>query len=329
MKKIRERAPRGRSQAVRLAAQLALLLLNVWVGVGFIRWVGYIETPGSTAVARPSGVEGWLPIAGLMNLKYWLVTKTIPVVHPAAMFLLVAFLLIAVVLKKACCSWVCPIGTVSEGLWKLGRRIMKRSFVLPRWADLPLRAVKYLLFAFFGWTILRMPADAIAEFLASPYGAITDIRLLHFFRFIGVTGSVVLTVLVVLSLAIPNFWCRYLCPYGALLGIVSLASPTRITRDADECIDCAKCAKACPSSLPVDVLPAVRSVECTMCMSCVAVCPAKNALQVKSFGRALPSWAVAAIMATIFLGVVVAARATGHWNRQLPDDLVRYFLSLG
>lgn len=305
-------------------------MLNVWVGFAFARWVSYIETPGSPAVPRPPGVEGWLPIAGLMNLKYALATGSVPRVHPAALFLLVAFLLIALLLKKAFCSWLCPIGTVSEWLWKLGRKIAGRNLTPPRWLDLVLRGLKYLLLGFFLWTIVRMPAVAIDEFMRAPYGAISDIKLLQFFRFIGTTGLIVIGVLIALSVAIQNFWCRYLCPYGALLGIAALFSPTQITRDANECIDCAKCAKACPARLPVDVLPRVRSAECTLCLSCVAVCPAKNALQVKVARRTtMPAWAVAAAIVTIFLGVVLVARVTGHWDRHVPDDVVRYFLSLG
>jgi polyferredoxin len=330
VKKLRERAPKEHSQSIRLAAQLAFALLNLWIGIEFARWVGYIETPGSTAVTRPAGVEGWLPIAGLMNLKYWIATRTVPEVHPAAMFLLVAFLLIALLLKKAFCSWLCPIGTLSEWLWKLGKKVAGRNLTPPRWLDIALRGLKYALLGFFLWTIVRMPAIAIAEFMRAPYGVISDIKLLHFFRFIGTTGLVVIAVLLALSVAIQNFWCRYLCPYGALLGIASLLSPTQITRDADECIDCAKCAKACPARLPVDTLPRVRSAECTLCMSCVAVCPAKNALQVKVVRRrTVPAWAIAAAVATIFLGGVLVARVTGHWNRHVPDEVVRYFLSLG
>lgn len=310
--------------------QVAFALLNVWVAIGFVRWVRYIEMPGSNVVARPAGVEGWLPIAGLMNVKSWLATGVVPDVHPAAMVLLLTFFAIAILLKKAFCSWLCPIGTVSEWLWKLGRKLMRRNFTVPRWLDVALRGVKYLLLAFFVFTIVRMPAAAIAEFMHAPFGAISDIKLLHFFRFISVTGIVVIGVLVALSMVVQNFWCRYLCPYGALLGIGSLLSPVAITRNANECIDCRKCAKACPSRLAVDTLPRVRSAECTLCMSCVAVCPAKDALQVKVARRiTMPAWAIAATIATIFFGAVLVARVTGHWNRTMPDEVVRYFLSLG
>ena len=112
----------------------------------------------------------------------------------------------------------------------------------------------------------------------SPYGVIADVKMLNFFRHIGQTGAIVLGVLAVASLLIQNFWCRYLCPYGALLGIASFFSPARIRRNPETCIDCAKCVKACPSALPVDTLVTIKSAECTGCLECVAVCPAKDTL---------------------------------------------------
>src|SRR5260370_20528984 len=117
------------------------------------------------------------------------------------------------------------------------------------------------------------------------------------------------------SLLLQNFWCRYLCPYGALLGIASLLSPFRIRRSADACIDCAKCAKVCPSALPVDKLVSIKSAECSGCLECVAVCRAEGALnmalpewtrsanQSPNAGR-LPAWAMAAGSAVLFLGIV-------------------------
>ena len=121
--------------------------------------------------------------------------------------------------------------------------------------------------------------------MRSPYGAIADVRMLNFFRDLGETAAIVLAVLVVASVLVQNFWCRYLCPYGALLGLASLLSPLRIRRSESACIDCAKCAKACPSALPVDKLITIKSAECTGCMECVAVCPSEGALQL-----ALPHW---------------------------------------
>ena len=190
-----------------------------------------------------------------------------------------AFALISLLFKKSFCAWLCPIGTLSEQLWRAGRRFFGRSLRLPRWADIPLRGLKYLLLGFFGFFIATMSADALESFMDSPYGMVADVKMLNFFRDIGLTALVTIALLALLSMLLQNFWCRYLCPYGALLGLVSLFSPFKIRRDAEDCIDCGKCARACPAGLHVDQLVQIRSAECTACMECVAVCPAEHALQ--------------------------------------------------
>lgn len=309
-----------RSQALRRSVQGAFLLLNLWVGARFYVFVRYYETGGETAFAsRPPGVEGYLPIAGLMNLKYLLSTGSIPALHPAALVLLLAFVGMAFAFRKAFCSWLCPVGTVSEWLWQGGRELFGRTWALPRWLDVPLRGVKYLLLAFFLWAVLGMSASAIRAFMESPYGVIADVKMLNFFRHLGQTGAIVVLLLAVWSVFVKNPWCRYLCPYGALLGLVSLVSPTAIRRNPGACIDCAKCAKACPSRLPVDRLLTVRSAECTGCLECVAVCPAAGALDLTAGRRPVAARVVAWGLGAILAGMVGGAIVTGHWRSNVPE----------
>jgi len=330
-KKLIRRVGRDHSQIYRRSFQVAFLILNVWLGGLFYVWVRALETgTHNRAITRPAGVEGWLPIAGLMNFKYWLSAGKIPATHPAAMFLFISFLAIAFLMRKAFCSWLCPVGTLSEYLWRAGRVLFRRTFNLPRWLDIPLRGLKYLLLGFFVWAVANMSADAIQEFMHTPYGAIADVRMLNFFRYLSETAATVLAVLVIASALVQNFWCRYLCPYGALLGIVSFFSPLRIRRSEKTCIDCAKCAKACPSSLPVDKLITIKSAECTGCLECVAVCPAEGALQISlprwtrlaNEGR-IPAWAIAVAIAVLFLGIVGFAKSAGYWNGDVPDYVYR------
>jgi polyferredoxin len=325
-RKLVRRAGPDRSQFLRRSFQSAFLLLNVWLGVRFYFWVRPFESGAQATVPlRPAGVEGWLPIAGLMNARYWLTTGHVPAIHPAAMFLFLSFLAIAFLFRKAFCSWLCPVGTLSEYLWRVGRQLFHRNFTLPRWLDLPLRSLKYLLLGFFVWAVGNMSADAIEQFMRSPYGLIADVRMLNFFRYLGETAAIVLGALVVASVLVQNFWCRYLCPYGALLGLASLVSPLRIRRSENACIDCAKCAKACPSTLPVDKLITIKSAECTGCLECVAVCPAEGALDMSiphwirapKNGR-IPAWAMAAGVAVLFFGIVGYAKAAGYWNGEIP-----------
>ncbi|MCS7313892.1 MAG: 4Fe-4S binding protein [Bryobacterales bacterium] len=312
-------------RSLRRTFQFCFLLLNLWIGAEFYLFVRYWETGGQTPfAARPAGVEGWLPIAGLMNLRAWIETGRAPQIHPAAAVLLATFLLVAWLLRKSFCSWLCPIGTLSEFLWRAGRRFVGRNLRLPRWADVPLRSLKYLLLGFFVWAIGGMSAAAIEAFMRSPYGLIADVKMLNFFRHLSVRAAIVLAALVLLGLLVQNFWCRYLCPYGALLGLASLFSPLRIRRDPARCTDCARCARACPAWLPVDKLRAVRSVECTGCLECLAACPASGALELGvPGGWRMPGWVMAVGIGLLFLAAVIWAKFSGHWETQLPDQVYR------
>jgi polyferredoxin len=341
-KRLVRRISPDRSQQTRRAVQFAFLALNAFLGVKFFLWVRYFESHGATKyVDRPAGVDGWLPIAGLINLRYFLATRHIPEIHPAALVLFGAFLATSILLKKAFCSWLCPVGTLSEYFWKLGRKVFHRNLDVPRWLDIVLRSLKYLLLAFFLYIVFTMPVDSLVGFLMSPFGIVADVKMLNFFRYLGTIGLAVIMILVMLSVVIQNFWCRFLCPYGALMGIVSALSPVKIRRDAEACIDCGKCNKACPSHLTVDQLVQIRSVECTACMECVAACPAENALQFSLIpqtsapaatsapetiaarwkNRALKPWAVAAMLALIFFGLVSTARLSGHWQTNVSHDI--------
>lgn len=114
------------------------------------------------------------------------------------------------------------------------------------------------------------------------------------------------------------------------MGIAAWFSPVKVRRDRQACIDCGKCNRACPSHLPVDQLVQIRSVECTACMACVASCPAQNALQLalppaasstpaaRWRRRALGPLAVAALIAVLFIGTVLFARANNHWRSHIP-----------
>ncbi len=322
------RRPIERTVLIRQAVQLAFLLLNLWIGVRFYLWVRFFETGGASAyVPRPAGVEGWLPIAALMNLKYLVMTGDVPEVHPAGLFLLIAFLAASVVFRKSFCSWLCPIGTLSEWLWKGGRDLLGKNLALPRWADVPLRSLKYILLALFAWVVVTMPVAELRAFLASPYGLVADVKMLDFFRDAGRLTLQVCLGLVILSVVTKNFWCRYLCPYGALMGLASLLSPMRITRDPISCIDCGKCTTACPALIPVASLMTVRTPECNGCLTCVSVCPVKDALEMRVIAKPkrgssrITAPVIAVGVALIFVAVVGYAKASGHWNGSTPEQL--------
>ena len=308
-------------RTLRTVVQWCFLAWTAGIGIRFGLYVHSAERGAAAPlVSRPPGVEGFLPIGALTSLKYWLVSGTIHPVHPAALVIFLAILLTSLMARKSFCSWICPVGTLSETAHTAGKRIFGRNFRLWRWPDIVLRGIKYLLlFAFLKFILLDMPAEALGGFLDAPYWAVSDVKMLRFFTHISPTTLAVLACLTILSLLVKNFWCRYLCPYGALLGLASLASPFRIRRETTGCTGCRRCSAACPSALAVHSCTTVSSPECTGCLTCVASCPERNVLAMQPVfrRRPLPVWLYPAVVVLVFMVGIGMGMATGHWHSSL------------
>lgn len=142
-------------------------------------------------------------------------------------------------------------------------------------------------------------------------------------------------ILLLLSVVIKNFWCRYLCPYGALLAIAGLFSPLRITRVKDTCTDCELCTKVCPSNIKVhavgqtrlnDSVGQVWSDECTSCLLCVEECPVKDTLvlRTKKSSVSIPNWIMGILVAGTFIAVTGLGIITNHWHNSLTNEEYLY-----
>jgi polyferredoxin len=312
------------SQFLRSTVQLAFVLLCVWIGVEFYLFMRWGMSGGQeTFFDRPPGAEGFLPISALISLKYWLQTGIINNVHPSGLFIFIAIVAMSVAVKKSFCSWLCPVGTLSESLWILGRKLFKRDFNVPRWLDYPLRSLKYLLLFFFAYSIWQMDVPSLENFIYSPYNKVADIKMYLFFANITTFALWTIIVLMVLSILIKNFWCRFLCPYGALLGIIGWLSPLKITRNKSTCIDCELCTMACPSSIKVHKAGRVWSDECMNCMLCVQACPAKNTLDVRVSANskdAVPNWVLGALVAGVVSAIAGLAILTGNWQNGISKE---------
>jgi polyferredoxin len=173
----------------------------------------------------------------------------------------------------------------------------------------------FLLLGFFLWAVWRMDGPMLEAFLDSPYNAVADVRMYLFFAHLSGQALGVLLVLAGLSLLVRNVWCRYLCPYGALLGLLSLASPLRVTRAKATCIDCERCTRACPSGIQVHRAGRVASDECTACYRCVSACPVKDTLEMRApVGKAVAGWVFGLLAAGLFVAVTGLAMLSGHWR---------------
>lgn len=317
-------------QPLRILIQFCFLLFMVWLGVRFYQFVLFFRSSGTTAfVPRPDGVDGFLPISGLLGLSAWLRGMGVNDVHPAAVVVLLSVLTVSFLLRRSFCSWICPVATISECSWKTGFKLFRRNVRLPVWLDIALRSLKYLLLAFFVYQIvLAMDAASLAAFISSDYHKVADVRLLDFFLHISPFALGVILSLLVVSLLLRNPFCRYLCPYGALLGVVALLSPLRVTRDTERCVSCGVCSQVCPSRIDVMHKQSVLSAECIGCWRCISLCRVHSALSMRAGGRLLiPGIVFAFLVVLVFWGGTVVGMISGHWHTGL--DTAEYYRLLG
>jgi polyferredoxin len=292
------------------------------IGIKFSMFVNQLESGMAPTVSRPPGIEAFLPISSLISLKYWLVTGIFNPIHPSGLIIFLMALVTAVGLKRGFCSWVCPFGLLTEYLNRLHKLIFRRNIKVTPWLDFPLRSLKYLLLAFFLWAIvLNMNAAALDYFIYSPYNMVADIKMLKFFTDITPLALWILVALVVLSILVRNFWCRYLCPYGALLGVLSFLSILKVHRNVKTCTNCQKCTRTCPVDIKVHKTTSVISDECHACLKCVAVCPEKDTLYISASRRygILKPLAYAVMICILFVGASLIGRLTGNWQTGISD----------
>ena len=319
-------------QRVRIAIQWGFLLFSLYLGVTFYRFVLHFRSGGAAPfVARPDGVEAFLPISALVSLKGWLASGAINTIHPAALVIFLAVLVVSLLLKRSFCSWICPVSTVTELFWKAGFKLFGRNFQVWLWLDWLIRPVKYLLLLFFLFSILLlMSPESVNSFILADYNKTADVKMLDFFLNLSGLPLVVIGALLLLSFFFRNPFCRFLCPYGALLGVLSRFSPVKVERVESACILCGGCNNACPSHIDVMHKERVCSEECIGCLRCVSSCPKPEALQLRlKGGKMVPGMLFAALVVLFFVGGTMVGRMTGHWHSSIDKSEYQRLITNG
>jgi polyferredoxin len=307
----------------RRAAQWITAVIVAVIGVQFTLWVVAHLAGRWPSVSRPEGVEAFLPIDAMMAFRWLLESGQVSQIHPAGLAIFVGICLMSAVVAKSFCSHLCPIGLLSELLGRLGLRLTGTKLTPPRWLDLPLRGLKLLLLGFFVWAVwFAMSPEAVAAFLDGPYARVADSKMWLLFAEPSRVTISVLGVLTVGSIFFRDLWCRYLCPYGALVGLLGRLAPFKVTRNPELCTDCRACTQTCPAHLPVHSMQRVASTECTSCQDCVLACPVSSCLAVRPplSRRWLLRPAIATALAVmLYIGVVAGFRAAGNWQTSIQE----------
>jgi len=316
---------RNALRPVRYAVQFGFLVLTAFIGYRFYQFVQHFEAAGRPFVERPASVDAFLPIGGLMALKYFILTGIVEPVHPSGFIMFVAILGVSLFMKKGFCGWICPIGTVSQYIWMTGEKIFGRNFRMGPFTDISLRSLKYLLLGLFLFLIgIAMPPNMMALFFIADYYKVVDVRMMKFFTEMTTLTMWVLIVLGAVSFLYKNFWCRYLCPYGALLGLLSRLSPFKVRRNEEKCIHCHACTQHCPALIDVEKKAVVKSEECFGCMTCVSRCPATGALELAA-GAGKKAWTMnpylfPVVLIILFYLIIGSGMVTDNWKSKIPYE---------
>lgn len=313
---------------IRLAVQAAFTLISLYAGYRFILFLDWTSGKTEVFTPKPGAVEGFLPISALLGFRRLVSSGFWDRAHPAGLAVFLAALVMVFLFRKGFCGYICPVGFLS-GLLEKGGRKLGLARIPPRWLDLPLTGLKYLGMAGFLFAVFSMSPSSLESFLRSPFNLTSDARMLDFFLHPSATALMILGALVLLSLVVRNFWCRYLCPYGALLGLLAWFGPVRVKRDADACVHCGKCSAACPAGIQVEHKDQVLTPECIGCALCVGACPVRGCLGFRALGARIPWPTVAVGVVLVLLIARIWAGYAGVWDSALPPDMLKRFYQMG
>ncbi len=218
------------------------------------------------------------PFGGVVSIYNLIATGTfVKKIHESSVVLMLIVFVSALLLGPIFCGWICPFGTFQEWISKLGRKIFKKKYN----TFIPYRFDKYLRFLRYGvlvWVLIMTAWSGKIIFADyDPYYAL--------FQFwtgeVAITAFVALFAVVLLSLFVERPFCKYACPYGAVLGLFNFIRIIPLRRNVSTCISCSKCDKACSMNIPVSTSGKVMNHQCISCYECTSedgACPVPDTL---------------------------------------------------
>ena len=284
--------------------------------IGILIFITYIAIAHQLqGVMGAPPIHAFCPFGGLASLFNFVSQGTyIHKIFPATMVLFGSTVVMAILLGRGFCGWICPLGLLQEFFTYIGRKLNIKQNRMPARLDGVLKYLKYvglIVIIYFSWktgSLVFNNYDPWAAYAHIPegFGELYDEFLI---------GTIFLVVGVVGSLWVPQNWCRYFCPMGAFLGILSKISLTKIVRNRDICTNCKLCSKVCPVALDVSEKEVVSKSECYQCGDCLAICPVEGALQLKLTKRKkITPIIYGVIIIVLFFGSIYTAKALKIWR---------------
>jgi polyferredoxin len=194
---------------------------------------------------------------------------------------------VTIIFGRFFCGWICPFGAIHQFVGYLGNRGKKIAERIRLNTYRKAQGIKYLVLVFF-LSAAAFPsiAASLQTGLLDPIPLVTrcfQLVLLPIFDRGTYLTSVnvryyeygwlifaVFAAAVLLNLVIPRFYCRFICPLGAFLGIINRFSIWRIGKNKSECINCKLCEKSCEGGC--EPAGRMRISECVLCFNCLDEC---------------------------------------------------------
>ena len=252
-------------------------------------------------------------------------TASIATILPA-IFPSVLLIIATVIFGRFFCGFMCAFGTLGDAIHFLGRKVFKLNYRMPEDVDKKLKWVKYILLAFLIFTWITgigvfagwSPWDAFGSLLTLP----PDFS----YAFTSLTiGTILLLFIVIGSLFVERFFCRYLCPMGAIFSLASLLKIAKIKKTRTNCGKCKVCSNNCKMGIPLYQSDVVSSGECIACMKCVSACPRSNVkftVASKDAAPLMASVAAASMLGLYYVGNLGVSAFTNNYNQvEISDTL--------
>ncbi len=253
----------------------------VQLGVAVVILVAAVRH-GSQEAGTTASTDALCPFGAVETLWTWVTTgRLMPRTHPSNIVLGAGVLAGVLLAGNAFCGWICPFGALQDALHWLARRLHLPSVRPGVRTDRVLRLGRFVVLGGIVYAGAVTSRLWFADY--DPYVTAFGLRWL-FAPDISVIwpALAVLVVTAVGSLLVERFWCRYLCPAGALFAVLGHLSILRIKRSGTSCTGCNLCVAPCPVGIDVSAADAAVSTDCIGCLDCVTACPVGGALTVQA-----------------------------------------------
>lgn len=202
------------------------------------------------------------------------------------------------------CGWICSFGLYNDIIYLIGSKFIKIKNTTIEKFDFYLKYLKYYIL----FIIVILCATNNSSFIngKSPWDVFGQIVSLRF-RFNGfIIGVVILVIITIGCLFVERFFCRYLCPLGAIFSIVDRLHLFELHKENSKCGKCRICTNECSMGIPLYKKNEVKSGECIKCYKCEGACP-RNNFEVKVFDKKINKYIAIIItlvlIITMFFGV--------------------------